>query len=370
LKAHKKFDLFAVTLPGLEDICAGELKGLHLEGVMPRTGGVEFRGGLYELYQANLWLRTATRVLVRVGLFKCRDFPALYKKTMKLPWGRFIRPGSRVRVEASSHDSRLMHSDRISETVWTAIIHSLGGPPTAPEEQPQSVLVRLTQDQCLLSVDSSGELLHRRGYREFSVAAPLRETLAAGILQLFNWNGERPLLDPMCGSGTFPIEAALLTGNRPPGKCRHFAFMHWPHYRHNLWNRLLEASQDSLQTPSQPIFASDKDARAVTATRHNAAKAGVGDDIQVRLADLAELKPDAAAGLLLCNPPYGRRLSEHKDSASLYREMGAIWRQNFSGWILGLVCPPRLAKATGLPMKKMGDFSNGGIKIQAFKVLL
>ncbi|MBN2426928.1 MAG: class I SAM-dependent RNA methyltransferase [Deltaproteobacteria bacterium] len=362
--------MFAVTQPGLENICARNLVELGIENVKPLEGGIEFQGGLQELYQANLWLRAASRILVRVGTFKCRDFPTLYKKALQIPWGRFIRPGTRFRVQASSHSSRLLHSDRISETIEAAISHSLGISQTTSNGPQQTVLARLDQNHCLLSVDSSGDLLHRRGYRESAVAAPLRETLAAGILGMLNWHGEMPLLDPMCGSGTFPIEAALLATNRPPGARRSFAFMNWPHYRPGLWNSLLEASTRQIRGPASSIFASDRDPRAVEATRHNAGNTQVGEEIDIRQASLSELEAPAETGLILCNPPYGKRIYEENDPITFYREMGKIYRRNFRGWILGLVCPPELAKATGLPLEKIAGFRNGGIKIQLFRVLL
>ena len=362
--------MFAVTQPGLENICARDLVELGMENVKPLEGGIEFRGGIRELYLANLRLRSASRVLVRAGTFKCRDFPTLYKKALQIPWGRFIRPATGFRVQASSHGSRLLHSDRISETIEAAISHSLGVSQTTSNGPQQTVLARLDQDHCVLSVDSSGDLLHRRGYRDSAVAAPLRETLAAGILGMLNWHGEMPLLDPMCGSGTFPIEAALLAANRPPGARRDFAFMNWPHYRPGLWTSLVEASNREIRRPASPIFASDRDTQAVEATRRNAGNAQVGGEIDIRQASLSELEVPAETGLILCNPPYGKRIYGDNDPTVFYREMGRIYRRNFRGWILGLVCPPRLAKATGLPLEKIGGFRNGGIKIQLFRVLL
>jgi len=333
-------------------------------------GGVEFQGGLQELYQANLGLRTASRVLVRIGAFKCRDFPTLYKKALQLPWGSFIRPGARLRVRASSHSSRLLHGERISETIEAAIQHCLGPCPNRPTGLQQTILARLDQNNCLLSVDSSGDLLHQRGYREISLAAPLRETLGAGLLQILNWQGEMPLLDPMCGSGTFPIEAALLAGNRPPGSHRHFAFMDWPHYRSGLWNTLRANAARQTRKPEVPIYASDMDPRAVEATCRNAEKAGVRGDIDIRRASLSELPPLAGPGLILCNPPYGKRLSSKSNPEALYRQMGISLRQKFPGWTLALACPAALTKATGLSLEKIAGFRNGGIKIFLFRTLL
>jgi len=165
----KKFEgeLFAVAAPGLEGVCTRELSGLGIEGVTPVAGGVSFAGGLAEIYRANLWLRTASRVLVRIGSLRTRDFPDFYKKCVRLPWGRFIRPTTRVQVRATSHRSRLNHTDRIAETVQDAIHRALGSQVALGEGPSQIVVVRFEDDQCRISIDSSGELLHRRGYRLF-----------------------------------------------------------------------------------------------------------------------------------------------------------------------------------------------------------
>ena len=226
--------LFAITAPGLEALCAGELTALGLAN-RPVPGGVEFHGGLREIYLANLWLRTATRVVVRLDSFRCRSFPDLFQRTRRLPWGQFLRTQTRVEVSASSRGSRLFHTDRIADTVREAIGHD-----SAVSLAPctQRLLVRFEDDICQLSVDSSGELLHRRGYRQDAAPAPLRETLAAAMLLLAGWDGRERLLDPLCGSGTLPIEAALLAGRRPPGAQRTFAFMDWPGYRPGLWQAL------------------------------------------------------------------------------------------------------------------------------------
>ncbi len=370
MKPRKTLNLFAVTIPGFEILCARELEEFGISTVRPVPGGVDFEGGLKELYQANLRLRTASRVLVRIGQFKCRDFPALYQKTLQLPWGSFIRNGTPLEVRSSSHSSRLLHTDRISDTVEAAVHHSLGNPDQSTDNPRQAILARIEKDHCLLSVDSSGELLHRRGYREKSMAAPLRETLAAGILQVLKWHGEIPLIDPMCGSGTFPIEAALLARKRAPGAHRCFAFMHWPHFREGLWNSLLASATLEVQPLPVSIHASDMDPRAVEATARNMTKAGVAENIEIGLTSLARLVPPAERGLILCNPPYGKRLEGDQNLERLYRDMGDIFRRNFRGWSLALVCPAKLAGKTGLPLKKMVGLTNGGIKIHLFRMLL
>jgi putative N6-adenine-specific DNA methylase len=228
----------------------------------------------------------------------------------------------------------------------------------------QWLLVRMEEDRCMLSVDSSGELLHRRGYREDIGPAPLRETLAAGILRLLQWDGNIPLVDPMCGSGTFPIEAALLAGNHPPGSNRSFVFMSWPRYRPGLWQALLEEASRSVFNGKTLIAGSDRDGPVVAAAERNAERAGIREKIVLHRAELGELTPIEGPGLVLCNPPYGARLGCGREPASLYRRLGMVCRDNFKGWRFALVCPDRdLAQATGINLRQVSFLSNGGIKV-------
>ena len=207
MKVH--FDhIFAVTAPGLEDVCAEELRAITGVEMLVEPGGVRFSGGLRELYQANLSSRIASRILVHVGDVRARDFSAFYKRCLQLPWGRYLKAQTPVVVRASSRSSRLVHTGRIAETVEKAIANSLGRSTTVGSaEFGQLIVARMEDDVCRISIDSSGELLHRRGYRMETAKAPLRETLAAGILGLLGWDGTSPLVDPMCGSGTFVIPA-------------------------------------------------------------------------------------------------------------------------------------------------------------------
>lgn len=353
---------FAVTPPGLEGGCAGELTSLGMAEVRCVAGGVEFAGDLRDLYRANLWLRSASRVLVRIGEFRCRDFPEFFRRGVRLPWGRFIRPGTPVEVRASSHRSRLIHTGRIGETVIESIHRALGNPPSCSGGG-QLVLVRLEDDLCRISVDSSGELLHRRGYRLHAGPAPLRETLAAGILLLLGWDGSVPLLDPMCGSGTFLIEGAHLALGRAPGGGRCFAFMEWPGWRPGLWQALLhEAGQGGVSAPP-PIRGSDRDRAVLDVCRENAQRAEVLSFLEIAAGDLADLRPREQEGLLVCNPPYGGRLSDGEDLIPFFRTLGEVCRR-FRGWKVAFLSPDdRLTRATALPVTVVARLSNGGIPV-------
>ncbi len=361
----KKIDqLFAVTAPGLEELCAGELQALGIEDVRVEPGGVAFSGALRELYLANLWLRTSSRVLVRVGQVRSRDFPDLFRRVLGLPWGRFLRSDTKVRVKATSHQSRLNHTGRIAETVSAAIDRALGRPVPPAKGGEQIVIARFDGDLCQLSVDSSGALLHRRGYRQQGEAAPLRETLAAAMLQLAGWDRTSPLVDPLCGSGTLVIEAALLAANRAPGQNREFSFMNWPRYRPGLWEALLTGARRAEEVPGAALCGFDRAEVAVAAAVANAERAGVEGWTAFSQQELADLEATAPAGWVVCNPPYGERLGRGEDLAGLYRDLGEVLQQRFRHWRAAVLCPDEeLVRAMGVPMTRIATLSNGGIRV-------
>lgn len=364
MKKDRNLALFAVTAPGLEGCCAEELRELGMAGIVTVAGGVEFAGGLRDLYRANLWLRCASRVLVRLASFRCRAFPDLYQRIARQPWGQFLRPGTPFSVSAASHGSRLFHTERIVATATAAVHHALGGEVPAADQAGQRLLVRIEDDVCQLSVDGSGALLHRRGYRQDAASAPLRETLAAGLLRLSRWDGAEALVDPLCGSGTLPIEAALLAARRPPGSGRRFAFMDWPGYRPGLWQALLLEARQAQREPPGVILGSDRDPEVVTAARANALRAGVGDWLQLECRALETVRLPPGPGLLVANPPYGARLEAGRDLAPLFAALGRLCLQGGSGWRCAFLAPDAgLARATGLQLKSLGRFSNGGIGV-------
>lgn len=363
---HNRY--FAVTSPGLEDVCAMELTALGFDGLEILSGGVEFSGGLRELYLANLWLRSATRILVRIGDVTARDFPTLYKRLLRLPWGRFIKPGTECLIRATCHRSRLSHSGRVVETCRDAIDKALPVGETV-DYMKSAIYLRLEDDRCQVSIDSSGELLHRRGYRVANVAAPLRENLAAGCLLALGYDGSVPLVDGMTGSGTFAIEAALICLNRAPGKNRRFAFMDWPKYRPGLWQQLLQlARQQEKSDLAVPIIAVDNNAKAIAAAQQNLAAAGLENQVQLACRSMQEMVAGVQPGLLICNPPYGERIGRTAALLALYRDLGRIYATEFSAWQGAIVCPDsELIRATGIDFKSKLRFSNGGIRVSLLK---
>jgi len=388
--AVPRFQIFATTAPGLESIAAGELKSLGVRG-RQEVGGVAIGGDLDRIYQANLWLRTASRVLVRLGEFHASTFYELVRRSKKLPWEDFLPETGAVEVRVTCRKSKLYHSDAVAERVLSAIA-STASPKLelkagifesddgeseevekargTAQDSTQLFIVRIVNDQCEISADSSGELLHRRGYRKEIAKAPLRETLAAAMVLASGWDGKRgePLLDPMCGSGTIPIEAALIARGIAPGLERQFQFMRWPSFDRDVWNELVDKARAGVTNPGPDIVGADRDAGAISAATHNAERAGMAGDIRFSAESLsgsiAKLENVAAGeGWILTNPPYGVRVGEGTDLRDLYATLGKTLKTK-RGWRLGLLTSDvALAGQMRLPLRPRFSTSNGGIPV-------
>ena len=363
-------NFYAIVSPGMESVCATELTALEITPQEVDAGGIAFAGRLRDLYRANLWLRTASRILVRFAEFRSRDFPDLYRRAKRLPWGRFIRPETSVSFRVTCHSSRLNHTTRIAEALESALNQALGRSANPVSKNPQLVLVRIVDDQVTLSIDSSGELLHRRGYRQSVTAAPLRETLAAGVLMLLEWSGTVPLVDPMCGSGSFLLEGAMLARKQAPGLNRSFAFMAWPGYREGLWKLLCDEAKRGEVDVNVAINGADENPKAVASAIENCQRCGVADQIVIDQRSLSEqpVHDDqgrrGGQGLAICNPPYGKRLDLGENPEVFYSELGQQLQRTYPGWQLAMLCSdPKLVKATGLPFKKITSLDNGGLRV-------
>jgi putative N6-adenine-specific DNA methylase len=384
------FKAFASTGPGLESIAAGELNALGIRG-RQEIGGVAFDADLQRLYGANLWLRTATRVLVRLGSFHASTFYELERRTKKLPWGEFLTASGKVRVRVTCRKSKLYHSDAVAERVLSAIVGSASraidataesadtsetedapdSDPTIVQESSQLFVVRIVDDQCEVSADSSGELLHKRGYRQEIAKAPLRETIAAAMVLASGWKGNEPLLDPMCGSGTIPIEAAMIARKIAPGLRRGFQFMNWPGFDAPQWNRILDDARAAVTGFSGEIVGSDRDAGAVQAAARNAERAGVSESVRFSAeavsGSIASIADSARqSGWILTNPPYGVRVGESDDLRNLYATIGSALKSK-PGWRLGiLTSDSALVRQTKLSLRPRFSTSNGGIPVSYF----
>ncbi len=374
---------FAVTAPGLERITTEELNRLGMKVSknppvdIPRlsaeeSGGVEFEGSRADLYRANYQLRTASRVLVRMDTFYAAAFSELRKKASRLGWENFLKPGDPVTLHVTCHKSKLYHSGAVAERVLGAIGDKLGKPSvqkkaeeTTDGHPPQLVVVRLVNDQCTISIDSSGELLHRRGYRLETAKAPLRETLAAGMLLASGWDAQSPLLDPFCGSGTIAIEAALLARGVQPGQNRWFAFMDWPRFDQTRWQSSLSAWTASPPVVMPRIQASDRDAGAIRIAQANAERAGVAEWIEFTCRPISAIEPPSEPGWVVTNPPYGIRVSANKDLRNLYAQFGNVLRAHCPDWQLAVLCSdPQLLGQIGLPLDSSISLINGGINVR------
>ncbi len=353
---------FAIVTPGFEQLCATELHQITSAPLNISHGGISFSGKLRELYLANLWLRCASRILVRLDSVKSRDFPTLFQKAVHLPWGKFIKPQRQVTVRVSCHTSRLNHSNRVAETIEKAIYKALNATPSDDTDlEPQLVFARFEDDICTISVDSSGELLHKRGYRQSSTVAPMRETLAAGCLLRSDWRGELPLWDPFCGSGTLPIEAALLAANIPPGLQRSFTCQQWPGYRDGLWQTLVSEARKVRREVQVTITGSDNSEQAIQAATNNAQHAGVADMVHFHLADAMQAQAPAATGMIICNPPYGERLTTTGSPKQLLVRLQAQLRANYPHWSGWALLPQDTAASSD-----NFSFSNGGLAVTLY----
>ncbi len=368
-------DLFAVSAPGLVGFTASELAAIGFKtGAQldeDEDGGVAFSGGLPEIYRANLHLRTASRILLRFGQFYAAAFSELRKKASRLPWEKYLRADQPVALRVTCHNSKLYHSGAVAERVLGAIGDRLNQPVPAArfdessDAPPQLIVVRLVNNQCKISIDTSGAHLHRRGYRKAVAKAPLRETLAAGLLMAAGWDGASPLLDPFCGSGTIPIEAALLSRKIAPGRLRQFAFMDWPGFDPTQWQALLTLADQAVLDSAPVLQASDRDAGAIESARANASRAGVLDAIEFTQQAVSAIQPPRQPGWVVTNPPYGVRVRSSHDLRNLYEQFGKVLQLTCAGWhaaILG--SDPILLGHTRMKFDRSFSFNNGGINVQ------
>jgi len=374
--ARDALECFAAAAPGLEPLVAGELTAL---GIAPRTaeGGAAFTGSVESIGRANLWLRAASRILVRVASFHARAFHELEQLARVVPWERYIAPGAPVRFRVTSRKSRLYHTAAIAERLAGAMAHRLGAASTVLQagdveesngENVQLFVIRVAHDMFTVSADSSGAHLHLRGYRQAVGKAPVRETLAAAMLIASDWLATDPLLDPMCGSGTIAIEGAMIARRIAPGLHRRFSFLDWPEVEPGLWARIREEAASAIRSDvAAPIRAFDRDAGAIVAARAHAERAGVGADIEFAVRSISATATDEGGprGLVATNPPYGVRVGEAERLRDLYARFGQVLRARLAGWRLALLSAnPRLDAQLRLPLEEQLRTRNGGISVR------
>ena len=363
---------FAIpTLFGLEGLAADELRRLDLPQVRAENGRVLCGGTLGDIPRLNVNLRTGERVLLVLGTFPAGDFDALFEGTRKLPWEQFIPRDGQFPVKGHSLNSALHSVPACQAIVKKAVAARLGaqyGMNTLPETGAlYQIQFSIMKDTAVLMLDTSGAGLHKRGYRAQGVAAPLRETLAAAMVLLSRYRGRDPLCDPFCGSGTIPIEAALIAKNRAPGLNRSFSAQKWACVDRELWLRAADEAMDKEFHGHYDIWGGDIDPRAVAIARDNARKAGVEDMIRFEVADMRDFRRDSTYGQLVTNPPYGERLMEKREAEDLYRELGQVWRRLPEGWrTLVLSSHTEFERSFGRPAVKKRKLYNGMIKCDLF----
>ncbi|MBN2907195.1 MAG: class I SAM-dependent RNA methyltransferase [Rhodobacteraceae bacterium] len=361
-------DIFLVAPPGLESPLRDEAAARGFADPRAVPGGVETRGGWPEVWRANLQLRGAARVLVRIGAFRAFHLAQLDKRARKFPWAKVLRADIPLRVEVTCHASRIYHAGAAAERIERALREELGA--TIAPEAALCLKVRIDDNLCTFSLDSSGEPLHRRGHKEAVGKAPMRENLAALFLRQCGYDGTGPVLDPMCGSGTFVIEAAEIAAGLAPGRSRGFAFEALAGFDAAAWARMRAATPQGAGEGPVRFHGFDRDAGAVRMATANAARAGVSGLTCFAQQPVGALtRPEGPAGLVIVNPPYGARIGNKNMLYALYATLGQVLRDQFTGWRVGLVTTEAgLARATALPFAPPGPpVGHGGLKIRLFQ---
>ena len=359
-------EILLVTVPGLEDLLRAEAveKGFKKPSIV--TGGVLIKGKWPDVWRANLQLRGASRILVRIGSFRIAHLSKLEGMARHFPWEEHIARGTSLRVDVTSHKSKIYHQKAAAERFEKALVSAIDA-----DIDPEADLVlkiRFFKDVCTISVDSSGDGLHIRGTKQALNKAPLRETLAALILRQAGFKGKEPVVDPMCGSGTLVLEAAEIASRLDAGRSRNFAFQLLPSFDADAFQELKDRTKKA-ESEFQ-FYGFDRDAGAVKCAISNAERADVDDMCSFTRQTVSDLTPpDGPKGLVIVNPPYGIRIGDQKKLAPLYQKLGHVLKTRFAGWRVAILTNTgKLAEATDLPFKPDPvGFSHGGIKVKLYQ---
>lgn len=368
---------FATCPRGLEHVLMDELQALDAKELSKVDGGALFSGPLSLCYRVNLESRVASRVLWRVGHGRYRDEKDVYALAESLTWNRWFNVQQTLRVNVSAIKSPLKSLDfvtlRIKDAVCDVFRKATGRRPDVNTQNPDArIHAFLTTDEATLYLDTSGDPLFKRGYRQTTGEAPVRENLAAGILRLTGWTPDQPLLDPMCGSGTFLCEAALIAQDRAPGLDRRFGFERLHNFDRSAWSAVLKAAQTRVK-PDAPleIFGSDRYGDVLKLARANLENLEVADRVVLKQADVLEMPPPADHGVWVTNPPYGVRMNEQEELAAFYPKLGDALKKKYSGWTAYIFTGDlRLAKLIGLKASKRTPLFNGALECRLFEYKL
>jgi putative N6-adenine-specific DNA methylase len=368
---------FATCPRGLEQVLAAELAALGARGIEAVDGGVAFAGELAQCYAVNLESRVASRVLWQAGQARYRSEHDIFDAARALPWGELFDVGRTIRVNVSAIKSPVRSLDfvtlRVKDAVCDVFRAQRGSRPDVDTQSPDvRIHVFLTRDEATYYLDTSGDALFKRGWRSVSGDAPLRENLAAGILRLTGWSPPTPLLDPMCGGGTFLVEAAMMALDAAPGPDRSFGFERLANYDAGLWRTLRDKARARRRPVARlPIYGSDKSGSALGMARENLAALGLADAVELKQMDILDGGPPAAGGILVMNPPYGERVGGEEELAAFYPRLGDALKQRYAGWTAYILTADlRLAKLIGLKATKRTPLYNGALECRLFEYKL
>ena len=360
------FELFFAVPPGLESALCDEARENGFANPQAVPGGVVTRGDWPEVWRANLVLRGASRVLVRIGSFRVFHLAQLDKRARKFPWADTLLPNIPLRVDVTCRQSKVYHAKAASERIERALTEELGA--TIDPKAAMCLKIRIEDDLCTISIDTSGEPLHKRGHKEAVGKAPMRETMAAMFLRQAGYKGQEPVVDPMCGSGTFVLEAAEIAAGLNPGRSRHFAFENLASFDSAAWEQMRNAAQ--TRAPEHRFFGSDRNPGAIEMSQANAERAGVAEWTAFQHRAVSDLvRPEGPPGLVIANPPYGARIGNKKLLYALYGAFGQTLKARFKGWRTAIITSDTgLARATGLPFLPLEPpVAHGGLKVRLFQ---
>jgi putative N6-adenine-specific DNA methylase len=366
---------FATVARGLEMLAVQELEQLGAADVEPGFCGVSFTGDRTLLYRVNLWARLPFRILMKLHEFPCQDSADLYEGIQTIDWSQYLTPELTLAVNATGKSEQLNHTHFTALQVKKAIVDQqqerLGDRSNVDPQLPDvQINLHIERDVCTVSLDSSGKSLHRRGYRPAVGAAPLKESLAAALIQLSGWQSDQMFYDPLCGSGTLPLEASLIALNIAPGLFREsFGFETWLDADLPLLGELIQAAEASQrESIPAPIWGSDRDENVIEQAIGNATACGMLEHIYFAAIDLQDVAAPADSGVLFCNPPYGERLGRDSDLGAFYKQLGDVLKQRFKGWTAFVLSGNKeLSLSIGLKSSQRFPVYNGNLPCQLMK---
>jgi putative N6-adenine-specific DNA methylase len=371
---YRTFEIIAKTLPGLENILAAEIDKINGHNVEIGTRMVKYYGDMEVLYRSNFELRTALRILMPIKSFKVRNEKDLYKYVKEIDWQKYIDNNKTLAVDSTVNSEYFNHTNYVALKTKDAIVDKLrdltGARPSVNVDDPDlRINVHIFADDCTISLDSSGSSLHKRGWRQAQVDAPMNEVLAAGIVMLTGWDAEKTFIDAMCGSGTVTMEAAAIAINMPPGINRTFNFEKWNDFDDNLWRKIRKDARDSITAPKCDILAYDISKKAVNIAKANAETVELFKFIKFANKNFFDIKQYINDGIVFMNPPYGiRNETENEEIIDFYKRLGDKLKQDFSGFTAWVFSGSLGAlKFVGLKPEKKIKLFNGMIECRLNK---